>query len=497
MPSLPVASSRRRPPLRRGHRRERGGGPILWIALLLLPLAGVAWAYVPVDALTVSLPAVTEPQWSGAAWLHTAGGRIVDGSGRTVLLRGFDSDALLEDGVRHAPLDDEDATLIQREGFDAVRLPIAWSRLEPVRGRIDGGYLDLVAATVAMLERHGLRVVLEMHFLDWGPRFGGSGAPRWAALPLVPTAEWWPWESWRKHLSPAVNAAVTYFWLSPDWQADYETVWRAVAARFRGDPMLAGYDLYNEPHPLPIPPRIFEDHFMWPLYARTIAAIGAVDPGHLFLVEGTLVGDLGTTVRPLDAPDLVYSPHLYTGALVPPAFDGDRGPLDRRIAGQAAEAAAVPAPMWTGELGIDHHQAQAAGWADAALDALDDRGTGWAWWQWRESPSWGIRDAAGTFVDWDYLRHLARPYAAAAPPGVRAGRGDGVHGHLALTVDAGHGTAAVEIAWPAVTLGAPRATGDCLAGSTWDPGTARLTLTLLSARGCTVDIDGAAVLGLR
>ncbi len=236
-----------------------------------------------------------------------------------------------------------------------------------------------------------------------------------------------------------MNAAVTYFWISPDWQADYEMAWRAVARRFAGDPMLVGYDLYNEPHPLPIPPRIFEDHYLWPLYARTIAAIGAVDPGHLFLVEGTLVGDLGTTVRPLHAPDVVYSPHLYTGALVPPAFTGDPGPLDRRIAGQAAEAAAVPAPMWTGELGIDHHQAHAAGWADAALDALDDRGAGWAWWQWRESPSWGIRDAAGGFVDWDYLRHLARPYAVAAPPGVHPGRGDGVHGHLALRVDPGHG----------------------------------------------------------
>lgn len=490
MPSRHVAQRRRRSPPRRGHRRERGGGPILWIALLLLPLAGVAWAYVPVDALSVRLPV------PAAAPLRTEGGRIVDASGRTVLLRGFDADALLEDGVRHAPLDEEDATLMQREGFDTVRLPIAWSRLEPVRGRVDTGYLDLVASTVEMLERHALRVVLEMHFLDWGPRFGGSGAPRWAALPLVPTAEWWPWESWRKHLSPAVNAAVTYFWLSPDWQGDFEMVWRAVARRFAGDPMLAGYDLYNEPHPLPIPPRIFEDHFLWPLYARTIAAIGAVDPGHLFLVEGTLFGDLGTTVRPLHAPDVVYSPHLYTGALVPPAFSGDPGPLDRRIAGQAAEAAEVPAPMWIGELGIDHHQAHAAAWADAALNALDDRGAGWAWWQWRESPSWGVRDAAGGFIDWDYLRHLARPYAVAAPTGVRPGRGDGVHGHLAVTVDPGHGDGLLEIAWPALTLGTPHVAGGCVAGSTWEPATARLVLTLAPGRGCGIDITAVPVLGL-
>jgi endoglycosylceramidase len=430
MPSLHVAPSRSPRP-HGARRRQRGGGPVLWIALLLLPLAGLAWAYAPVDALVVPLPAPHRPAAAGALdWLHTSGGRIVDSRGRTVLLRGVNSDALLEDGVRHAPLDEEDAGLIQRAGFDVVRLPLAWSRLEPRRGAIDRGYLDEVAATVAMLERHALHVVLEMHFLDWGPRFGGSGAPDWAAVPLVPAAQWWPWESWRKHLSPAVNAAVTYFWLAPDWQADFTAVWREVAARFRDDPGVAGYDLVNEPHPLPLPPRIFEDHYLWPLYARTLAAIGEVDPNHLALVEGTLFGDWPTTVRPLHARDLVYSPHLYTGALVPPAFDGDPGPVRRRIAGQAAEAAAVPAPMWTGELGIDHQQARAAGWADAALDALDDQGAGWAWWQWRESLRWGIRDAPGRHLDLDFLRHVARPFAVAAPAGVHAGRGDGVRGRL-------------------------------------------------------------------
>ncbi len=52
---------------------------------------------------------------------------------------------------------------------------------------------------------------------------------------------------------------------------------------------MAGYDLYNEPHAIPLPPIRFERDFMWPLYARTIDAIGAVDPNHLFIVEGQLL----------------------------------------------------------------------------------------------------------------------------------------------------------------------------------------------------------------
>src|SRR5207302_1596907 len=149
--------------------------------------------------------------------------------------------------------------------------------------------------------------------------------------------------------------------------------------------------------------------------------------------------------------------------LVPPAFDGDRGPLDRRVAGQIDEAGQVPAPFWSGELGIDHTQAQSTGWADAALDAYDDAGVGWAWWQWRETGGWGIRDAAGTHLDAAFLRHVARPYLPVAPAGVRAGRGDGVAGHLELTVSSAAGMS-VEVAWPELTLGAPEVTGACVAG---------------------------------
>ena len=481
---------RLRPRGRRPQRRagERGRGPVTWVALLCVPPAALLAAYIPVSALTARVqPADRPAARTGLPWLHTESGRIVDEQGRTVLLRGFNSDTLLESQNRHADLDERDAELMQQSGFDVVRLPIAWSLLEPERGSIDRGYLERIAATVDLLNAHRLYVVLSMHFLDWGPRFGGSGAPTWAALPVVPDLQWWPWESWRKHLSPAMNAATTYFWLSPDWQASLLDTWRAVATRFRDNSGVAGFDLYNEPHLLPLPPRIFELHFMWPFYQHAVEAVGAADPNHLFIVQGTFFGNVGTTVRSLQAPDLVYSSHLYTGALVPPAFDGDRGPVTDRVEGQAAEAAALPAPLWVGELGIDHRQGQAAEWADAALDAYDDLGVGWAWWQWRESPNWGVRDSSGGFIDVAYLRHLARPYLAAAPAGVHAGRGDGVSGRLRVSVDAAHGAGDVEVAWPAQTLGPPQAAGDCASGA-WDAARARYVVALADGVGCSLEL---------
>lgn len=480
-------SSRRRARRPRRPLGQRGGGYAAGLAPLLMLLAGWLWAYVPVSALNVALPPPSRP--AGALpWLTVNGSHIVDPSGRTVLLRGFNTSALLEpDTVLPAPLDPLDVEEMQQSGFTVLRLPIAWSRLEPVRGRVDTSYLDLVARYVSMAETHGMYVVLDMHFLDWGPEFGGSGAPRWASVPAVPDLQFWPWDSWRRHLSPAVNAAYTYFWLSPDWQGDFDMVWRALATRFRDDPGVAGYDLFNEPHPLPLPPRLFEQHWMWPLYARTIAAIGEVDANHLFFVEGDLLGDFPTTVVPLHARGVVYSPHIYTGSLVPPSFDGDRGPLDAHIAEQAGEAAQVPAPMWTGELGIDHSLPHAPGYADAALDAYDDDQTGWAWWQWRESTPWGVADAAGT-VDRTWLQHLARPFLAAAPRGVAGGRGDGVRGALTVHVAASHGPQAAVVSWPEFTLAPPEVSGSCVATSSWDQATARLTLQLTSGAGCDVSL---------
>ena len=479
---------RGRRPLR--SRRERGAGPRAWIALCLVPLAGLAWAYTPLAPLAASVPAAHRPPAiGGLPWLHTDAGAILDASGRHVLLRGFNSDALIEPGARHADLDATDAELMRSAGFDVVRLPISWGLLEPVRGSVDQNYLERIAAAVDMLNRNGLYVVFDMHFLDWSAHYGGSGAPGWAAAAAIPDAQDLGPRLLRTHLNPAMNAATTYFWVSSDWQDDFLLVWRAVAERFRDISGVAGYDLYNEPHPLPLPPRIFEQQFMWPLYARAIDAIGAADPNHLFIVEGTFFGNFGTSVRPLTAPDLVYSPHLYTGSLVPPEFTGDPGPIHDKVTDQVHEASLVPAPLWNGELGIDRSMPRSAQWADAALDAFDDAGIGWAWWQWRESRQWGIRDHDGTFLDVAYLRHLARPYLAAAPAGVRGGRGDGTTGRLDIAVDAAHGAAAVEVAWPQLTLQrAPRASGACVASQLWDSGRARLTLMLITGATCTIAV---------
>jgi endoglycosylceramidase len=448
-------------------------------------------AYLPAGSLTATLPAAHPGPSDGAlSWLRTDRGQIVDADGRKVLLRGFNVDALVAyPKDPPAPLDETDASLMQQAGFDVVRLGIDWAQLEPVRGHFDQAYLDRVASLVAMLNRHHLYVVLDMHFrLGWSPRFGYSGAPAWATIG-APNWNPLPQYSWSPSLIPAAIASDMYFWLSSDWKTDFYQAWTHVAARFRDTAGVAGYDIFNEAHPLPIPPRIFEKFYLWPMFRDAIQAIGTVDPNHLFFVQGILLLTLNTVVVHLNAPDVVYGTHLYEGSLIPPFWNGDPTFLRQRIQQRVTEAAQVPAPLWIGELGYDLTQKGALSYADAALDKADDLGIGWAWWQWRENRYWGIVDAGGELVNRQALRHLARPYVVAAPRGIHAGRGDGVGGRLTITVDRDHADQPIVIAWSAATLSAPLATGACLSSSHWDATTARLTLQVDVAGGCRLTIQ--------
>jgi hypothetical protein len=457
---------------------------------LLVVVVLTVIAYLPAGSMTASVP---PPRYGDGSqiWLRTANGRIVDGLGRQVLLRGFNDDALVSyPNDPPAPLDEMDATLMAQAGFDVVRLGIDWSQLEPDRGRINQAYLDRVAGAVSMLNRHGLWVILDMHFrLGWSPRFGYSGAPAWATIGIP---NWNPLhQSWSPALSPAAFTSDTYFWLTSDWKKDFYMTWQAVATRFKDNSGVAGYDIFNEAHPLPIPPRIFEKSYLWPMFKEAIEAIGAVDSNHLFFVEGILLLSLNTVVVHLKAPNVVYGTHVYEGSLVPPQWNGDPTYLRQRFQQRLKEAAEVPAPLWVGELGYDLGAKGATSYADAALDEADDLGIGWAWWQWRESRSWGIVDRAGQLVNTEVLRHLARPYMIAAPTGVHAGRGDGLHGTLTIRVDAGHADQPIEIGWSALTLTGPIVGGTCVNSSHWDTTTGRLTLQLDAGVGCQLTLRAA------
>lgn len=132
------------------------------------------------------------------------GGRIVDASGREVLLRGVNVNAHVEywqydpNLFTTYPLTEEDADMIAAMGWTAVRLLVSWSRVEPTPGEYDESYLDQVAVAIAMLRERKVYTILDLHQDAWDaslaappeevcegdavPAGGWDGAPEWATF---------------------------------------------------------------------------------------------------------------------------------------------------------------------------------------------------------------------------------------------------------------------------------------------------------------------------
>ncbi len=472
---------------------RQGAGRLAAPLCLLAAALGVgAMVWLPAPALAVAVRP-NRPPATGLPWLLVAHGRIVNELGQTVILRGFNDAAMLQTGSQAlpVPLSARDAALMESQGFNVVRIPVSWSMLEPTPGHFSQAYLDQVRAMVALCASHGLYSVLDMHTEDFGVGFGGSGAPSWLSVPGIPNIHFPGLQAaWQRHLSPAVNAALAYFWLYPNWQRLYWGAWQELAREFRTDSAVAAFDLYNEPHPIPIPPAIFATRLLWPFYAAGIAAVAKTDPNHLMVVEGTLFGGLPTAIRPLHAKDLVYSTHLYSGSLLGPTFTGNPGPLAQELAQGLQEAAQLPAPYWAGEVGIDHRVALAASWARDEILLSNRHLTGWAWWEWDDTGGWGVVNGHGS-ADMKWLDVLSQPFVRAAPGQLLAMAYDVARGRLTASVAGAPIGSLLQVSWPA-SVGRSRLLSSCVTRVTdTRPGSGLVTLRLLTP-DCQITLQAYA-----
>ena len=368
--------------------------------------------------------AVSEPRppgssaGSGLAALHVARGpeaRIVDRRGRQVLLRGvntnqlgdyYQADPSLPSTV---PLTEADFAQMQALGFDAVRLIVHWSLLEPRRGFIDQSYLDRIHQAAGWAAAHGIYVVLDMHQDAWGkyiatppgetclpgfqPAIGWDGAPQWATITDgLPTCR----EQLRE-LSPAVGEAFANFWLDRDGiQRELIRSWAALARSFAADPAIAGYDLLNEPHP-GYTPGVTDLTFLGRYYAAAMHAIRGAERSvsggfaHIAFVEPMdtwSAAPVGVSPAPgfsLDR-ELVFAPHLYAGSIT---ADGSLGLQLFSIPGEfdeaQREAARYQTTFWSGEWGWFGAPATDAPKVAQYAQQEDAHLVGGAWWQWKQS----------------------------------------------------------------------------------------------------------------
>jgi endoglycosylceramidase len=384
------------------------------ITFLVLALALLGFALIPnfYPAYPSSATSSADPSTvagHGLPWLHSNGSVILDSQGRQVLLRGMNVTGLeqAKDMRPGAVPTAQDFAEMEADGFDVIRLPINWSRLEPSPGHMSQSYVDLVRSVVNDAAAHGIYTILDLHNIDWSIYYGGDGAPSWATAGSLPRS--FPLGSpWNRHLAPGVLASYGIFWADlGGWQQDVTEVWSYVAREFRDDSAVAAFDLWNEPHPFPAPPGLFEKKYLLPFEAHVITHLAAIAPHQMWMTEQTLDFGLPTYVGPLPYPNQVYSSHVFATLLEPPWQKPTPEyaiPLTL-LDDQAKEAGAAP---WVGEIGAGPGKANQA-WVAREMNELDRYRLGWAYWDWDEGGSWAFKRMTSR------LRIAARAYPRATP----------------------------------------------------------------------------------
>ncbi len=278
---------------------------------------------------------------------------------------------------RQSWINGHDLDNIKARGLNVVRVPVWWGDFYPLSALGSPTAPALRADAFALLDwlvrqasERGIYTVIDMHGV-----FGGQSAS-----------------------ASTGQANSNAYWASASNQANTQSMWAAIAAHFRGNAWVAGYDLLNEPDGAPSQQAALTQ--LNSLYA----AVRAADPDHLIFLEGTFghayKAQWGWGALPSPASqgwtNVAYEMHEYqynaTDANV------QRG-ADNQVADFNGHKAAYDVPCYIGEFND-------FGYGDAwghSVGAFNAEGMGWSSWSYKAThgpgpDSWGLYDPNGAWT---------------------------------------------------------------------------------------------------
>lgn len=201
---------------------------------------------------------------------------------------------------------EDDVIFLRKAGATVVRIPLNYRHFEddaaPFKYK-EAGFARL-EQVLGHCEKHGLYVILDLH-----------------------SAQGWQNVHWHSD-----NASrISLFWEVEYYQDRYVALWQEFARRYKNRPVIAGYDVLNEPcsnnslgdYPWNIYSN-FKPNYdrMNSLYRRLVSEIRKVDSRHIIFLEGdNYAKQFSGLDKPFDD-NLAYSSHNYTG----PGFGPGRYP---------------------------------------------------------------------------------------------------------------------------------------------------------------------------
>jgi len=339
--------------------------------------------------------------------LSASGRWIVNANGQRVKLAGVNWPGAHEDDMVPSGLDYRDRNEIARQiaewGFNSVRLTFAVRTLT-VTGQANPGLLaanqdllghtswEVFQAVVQALTGQGLIVIPNCHML-----FGG-----WCC-------------------STADNNGL---WYNDNWPVSrFQTAWQTIATAFAGNPLVAAYDIKNEPRNATIGGAVRTP--TWGdgntgtdfrlMYQQIGNLIHQHDPDALIICEGlsyaaSLTGVPANPVRVTHPNKVVYSGHDYPwfGHAANQSQADYLNQMHTNL-GRVMDSGSWQAPLWLGEFGVDNQ-------SPSILDPSIPRGAsspynaGTANW-WQNVTAWLTQ----TDADWCYW-HLGGTHVKGTEP---------------------------------------------------------------------------------
>ncbi|MBF0619585.1 MAG: glycoside hydrolase family 5 protein [Candidatus Omnitrophica bacterium] len=295
----------------------------------------------------------------------------------------------LESGFRQNFIMERDFERIAALGLNCIRLPFHYALIE-TRPRV---YSEAGAAwidqAITWAGKYGLRVILDMH--------------------AAPGAQNHDWHS--------DSDGQALFWKNKTFQRRAIALWQFLAKRYRDEPVVAGYDLLNEP--------ILGDSRQLNAYYRdAIKAIRTVDRQHIVFLKGLAWAQDLKCLDQFDDDNYVLSFHAYEpadftfnllpGIQYPPSGIGMakcRAQMQQRIAALKAVADKHRVPVWCGEFGVNA-RGGACGediWLKDILKYFESMNIHWTYWTWKAIKNHMFPDGVYSYVPNDVWVNRAGP----------------------------------------------------------------------------------------
>lgn len=187
---------------------------------------------------------------------------FIDPQGRTVILHG------LNEMNKKPPFypaaigfDQRNIHFIKHYGFNAVRLGVFWSAIEPSPGKYDLSYLGAIKKTILALNKADIYTLIDFHQDGYSEKSNGLGFPDWATL--IEGNSYlenigFPLSLFCDKTQPMTMPTCLnwdYFWNNAHTptgiplQESYARMLSFTIKFLKSVPGIIGYDLMNEPFP--------------------------------------------------------------------------------------------------------------------------------------------------------------------------------------------------------------------------------------------------------